>query len=515
MSEKIYAWLLSLYPARFRDKYGNEALELFCNRSHEEKDFIPRLRLWLDVLLDLIISIPREHRRTQPTFAAAVEHRADGVPSFHVVHDEPLRPEAILFGGVLALVLLSVFLVLFNQVGEYKPSHNRMTQTSSPSSASSSTSAPLSKMSNKDEEMNRSEESMAASGNMSHSGIRGNSQQTQLPAVLALQQVSSQPHPQDATRAMVQLLHTHNIVMLGEIHGNQQEYEWLCKLVRTPEFADSVDDIVVEFGNSLYQQTVDRYISGENVPLDQVQKAWRNMVSSVPPVSPVYGWFYQAVREANMERHGKHRIRLLLASPPGDWDKIKNSLDLAPYENEREGWYAQVVKREVLEKHHRALLIMGAGHFLRGSAGPIQEAPLSQQHGAVSNTEKLQIQQSYIERELRAAGANPYLVVFGANTLDNQGHIVTRFETWPTPVIVPLSGNWLGNLSAQPLLTCGHAPATTLTLADEADAMLYVAPCAELKSVDVPRSELDGTPYGKEIARRATIILGLSPQQSR
>lgn len=94
------------------------------------------------------------------------------------------------------------------------------------------------------------------------------------------------------------------------------------------------------------------------------------------------------------------------------------------------------------------------------------------------DTEKSQIQLSYIERELRAAGANPYLVVLGVNTLDNQGHMDGRFDAWPRPVIVPLSGNWLGNLSAQPLLTCGHAPATALTLADEADAMLYMA-CAE------------------------------------
>lgn len=205
--------------------------------------------------------------------------------------------------------------------------------------------------------------SMAVSGNISHSGTNGNCQQTQFPTVLALQQVSSQPQPQDATQAMIELFHTHDIVMLGEIHGNQQEYEWLCNLVRTPEVADSVDGIVVEFGNSLYQQTVDRYISGEDVPFEQVQKAWRNMIASVPPVSPAYGWFYQAVREANMERHSRHRMRLLMDSPPGDRDKIKNSSDLAPYENGGEGWYAQVVKREVLGKASPRIADHGNGTF--------------------------------------------------------------------------------------------------------------------------------------------------------
>jgi hypothetical protein len=131
-----------------------------------------------------------------------------------------------------------------------------------------------------------------------------------------------------------------------------------------------VDDIVVEFGNSLYQQTVDRYVAGEDVPFDQVQKAWRNMVASVPPVSPVYGWFYKAVREANLKNRGHHQIRLLMGSPPADWDKIKIASDLAPYEAQREQWYAQVVKDKVVAKHHRALLIMGAGHSFAGMLKP-------------------------------------------------------------------------------------------------------------------------------------------------
>lgn len=111
----------------------------------------------------------------------------------------------------------------------------------------------------------------------------------------------AEPKPEDATRAMIQLLGHHGIVMFGEIHSSKQEYEWLCKLVKTPGFANQVDDIVVEFGNALYQKSVDRYVTGENVPFDQVQKAWRNTIGSVPPVSPVYGWFYQSVREANLQ----------------------------------------------------------------------------------------------------------------------------------------------------------------------------------------------------------------------
>ncbi len=83
--------------------------------------------------------------------------------------------------------------------------------------------------------------------------------------------------PENATTAVLRAFNTHDIVMLGEAHDNKQEFEWLRSLVATPAFADRVDDIVMEFGNSLYQQSVDQYISGEDVPMDQVQKAWLNM----------------------------------------------------------------------------------------------------------------------------------------------------------------------------------------------------------------------------------------------
>ena|SRR2546425_7230502 len=59
------------------------------------------------------------------------------------------------------------------------------------------------------------------------------------------------PSPKNASAVVLQAFETHDIVMLGEIHWNKQEYEWLQSLVANPEFADRVDDVVMEFGNSL------------------------------------------------------------------------------------------------------------------------------------------------------------------------------------------------------------------------------------------------------------------------
>jgi hypothetical protein len=293
-----------------------------------------------------------------------------------------------------------------------------------------------------------------------------------------------EPKPEPATPAMVDLFRSHDIVMFGETHGNKQEYEWLCKLVKTPAFADHVDDIVVEFGNSLYQKTVDRYISGEDIPQAQIEKVWRNMIGAVGPVSPVYGWFYQAVRESNLERRDGHKIRLLLGDPYGDWNKINNAEDLGPYLRHRDEWYAAAVKEEVLAHHHRALLIMGAGHFVRRN-GP-----------------------GLVEQAIRAAGVQPYLVVFGTNAVGGYDDLDHRFDAWSLPAIVSLSGTWVGELPANPVLTGGEVAPNSQKLEDVADAMLYVGPGDKLTEVFVPKSELVGTAYGEEVNRRLLIQAG-------
>lgn len=262
---------------------------------------------------------------------------------------------------------------------------------------------------------------------------------TVLPQI-AMAKNLAEPKPEDATRAMIRLLGHHDIVMFGEIH--------------------------FEFGNALYQKSVDRYVASDDVSFEQVQKAWRNMIASVPPVSPVYGWFYQAVRDANLQSRGRHGIRLLMGSPPGDWDKIKTAQDLAPHEAQREQWYLHVVKDEVLARHHRALLIMGAVHFLRGSDQALQDEMLEQQHKPVPPADRGRLAPGYIERELRVAGADPYLAVMGTDVVDGRDDVDSRIESWPAPALIPVHGNWLGEMPAQPIVSGGHAPATPLTLAD-------------------------------------------------
>ena len=116
MSEKLYALLLRLYPARFRRNWEQDALQLFRDRLQDERGTFRRLRLWLDVLGDLAVSAPQEHRRAP--VAAPVPAEAG---LFQVLEMEPPRPATFFFGGALALAGMAAFVILLSYAGERKP----------------------------------------------------------------------------------------------------------------------------------------------------------------------------------------------------------------------------------------------------------------------------------------------------------------------------------------------------------------------------------------------------------
>ena len=98
MFEKLYQLLLKLYPGNFRRVYGDEALRLVRDRARDEKGFLSALRLWLDLLLDLAISLPREYSEA-PTMPIAAAQ------PFQLLAERPVNPALLFLGGILSAVL--------------------------------------------------------------------------------------------------------------------------------------------------------------------------------------------------------------------------------------------------------------------------------------------------------------------------------------------------------------------------------------------------------------------------
>ncbi|HEX3986463.1 MAG TPA: S41 family peptidase [Acidobacteriaceae bacterium] len=116
MSEKIYALLLRLYPVHFRRTYSGEARLLLRDRLRDETGLYARMRLWLDLLRDLAVSLPGEHSALRPAIETAAGNTT-GTPSFSVLDRPPLRRGALLFAALLSLIGTGAFVLLLNYEG--------------------------------------------------------------------------------------------------------------------------------------------------------------------------------------------------------------------------------------------------------------------------------------------------------------------------------------------------------------------------------------------------------------
>jgi hypothetical protein len=81
--------------------------------------------------------------------------------------------------------------------------------------------------------------------------------------------------PEEPIAAIVNAFETHQLVALGDPHGNEQVQKFLISLIRDPRFPATVNDIVVEFGNARYQDVADRYVRGDDVPVQSSARCGR------------------------------------------------------------------------------------------------------------------------------------------------------------------------------------------------------------------------------------------------
>lgn len=105
MCEKIFAILFRFYPAGFRARYGDEALQLIRDRLRDEKGALSRMRLCFDLLKDLATGLPLAYLHAESS-AAALPQTADGIPHFGSLAFEPLRPRSFVLGSVVSMTML-------------------------------------------------------------------------------------------------------------------------------------------------------------------------------------------------------------------------------------------------------------------------------------------------------------------------------------------------------------------------------------------------------------------------
>lgn len=162
-----------------------------------------------------------------------------------------------------------------------------------------------------------------------------------------------------------------NLVGLGERHWAKEDSRFRLALVRNPVFPHTVNDIVVEFANPLYQSVLDHFVAGAPVAAGEVQNAWRNTTQPGAFDSLIYEQFLNAVREVNARLPPQRRVRVLAADYPIDWCAISTPADLDGPVRGRDRSAASIIERQVLDRNRKALVIFGSAHLYRKRAGTI------------------------------------------------------------------------------------------------------------------------------------------------
>jgi hypothetical protein len=233
---------------------------------------------------------------------------------------------------------------------------------------------------------------------------------------------SADPIPEPAISAILAAFDKYEVVAIPQGHGMQDLNNFIFSLVRNPAFSEKVNDIEVEFGNSLYQPTLDRYIAGENISFSEVQRVWRKMGQPASGASGFVEQFFPLVRALNQKLPPDRRLRVLAGDSPVDWDQIKSAADVIRLVHRDES-IASVMEKEVLSKHRKALMLFGAFHTLHNTPG-----------SAVSLYEKDYPNLTFVISEL------------GIFDTDLASLHDSKFVSWPIPAVARAKGTWLGAL---------------------------------------------------------------------
>src|SRR5579859_1872655 len=245
----------------------------------------------------------------------------------------------------------------------------------------------------------------------------------------------SQLVAEPAIPAILAAFDKYEVVAIPEGHGLKDLDDFILTLVRTPGFAEKVNDIEVECGNSLYQPVLDRYIAGDDVPFKDVQKIWRNTTQDMCGTSAFFEEFFPVMRAVNKRLPQEKRIRVLAGDPPVDWEQVKGPGDTKKLKLlGRDANAASVLETAVISKGRKALMLFGTFHLLHGGSGDYLMA------NTVSTIETKHPGIVFVISDLS---------IFGSDFQTLSG---SAFLSWPVPSLARTKGTWFGASDASQFL---------------------------------------------------------------
>lgn len=304
----------------------------------------------------------------------------------------------------------------------------------------------------------------------------------------------------DAIEGLLSAFDSAWVVAIGENHGHVELHDLILSLLEDPRTPHVIDDIAVEWGNSLYQSVIDRFIAGDGVPWDSVTMAWRNTVVSPNTVwdAPVYERFFREVRRINQSLPQATRYRVLLTDSPVDWSAVHSVSDLQPF-FDRARFMADVIRTKSLGRGRRSLFLAGGLHVAKRPRVRLNQAGVP--IGEVTPVAWL---------ELHHPGATFVVQSMGAASRLRLPELIGQ----DAPQYVPLTeGKTLSSIAAHRTTTLrnrdGSTPDVygTATFADIVDAVILWSE-ADLTFADPDADTYQVDWYWDALNRRSTMLRG-------
>lgn len=319
--------------------------------------------------------------------------------------------------------------------------------------------------------------------------------------------------PVDPTVGILEAFKTHSVVALGEgNHGNEQGHAFRVSLIRDSRFAAVVDDIVVEFGNSMYQDVMDRFVNGEEVPYAELSRVWQNTTQAHPVWDrPIYEAFFRAVRDVNVARPKEQRLRVLLGDAPIDWDKVRTLEDIREV-GRSDSIPAGIIQREVVAKGRRALIIYGDMHYLRKNLyWNMQDKEAAEK--------RFSAPVDSIVANLERAGIKVFSI---RTTFADLTPLQADIAGWTAPKLAVIAGTPLGLTSFRFFYpydiqirrpddtweTVSSDPERSPRMQEQYDAILYLGPESSITYSQLPRELCENAEYMQMRLRRTRIAAG-------
>jgi hypothetical protein len=332
-------------------------------------------------------------------------------------------------------------------------------------------------------------------------------------AVAAAQVASSRrpPDPVGAIDGILDAFRSHAIVGVPDAHGDAHVHAFLLSLVRDPRFVQTVDDIVVEFGNARYQDVVDQFVRGGDVPYESLRRAWRDSTQpSIAADLSTYEEFLRVVRDVNASARPGRQLRVLLGDPPIDWEKIHTKDEHFKFVEMRDAHPAAVLQLEVIAKQRRALLVYGTGHL--------------QRRNVLSNFEMDDWRAETIVSLVERAGPTRVFTVAQANP----AAIASEVTAWRAPSLAPLRGTTLGSVDAAryfgpprrfavrdgKLVPLPKEEWRALPAEDQFDALLYLGPSPAAASPEPLSRKLCTEPGYVAMRLKRIALVELPPDET-